>query len=83
MAASTIRKNIWLINLIEQKGSITLADIQKSWKKASHVNPEENPLARRTFDRWRKEIHDDFGIKIVSLSGMVLLRDKHYFIWYF
>lgn len=64
MAASTIRKNIWLINLIEQKGSITLADIQKSWKKASHVNPEENPLARRTFDRWRKEIHDDFGIKI-------------------
>lgn len=64
MAASTIKKNIWLINLIERKGSITLAEIQKAWELASHVNPEEKVLPRRTFDRWRREIYDDFGIKI-------------------
>lgn len=64
MAASTIRKNIWLINLIERKGSISLADIQKAWERDSQVNPDEKALPRRTFDRWRREIYDDFGVKI-------------------
>lgn len=64
MAGLTIRKNIWLINYIERKKSVTLAEIQHEWELASHVNPDEKPLPRRTFDRWRKEIYDDFGVKI-------------------
>lgn len=64
MAVSTIKKDIWLINLIERKGSITLAEIQKAWERAYHVNPDEKSLPRRTFDHWRRAIYDDFGIKI-------------------
>lgn len=64
MHGSSYDKYVWLIDIFERKGSMTFAEIAEEWLKAS-INYEEEPLALRTFNRWKQKIYDQFGMKLV------------------
>lgn len=59
-----ISRHIWLIDLIANRQGITFPEINEEWKRCS-VNPTGDPLPVRTFCNWKKDILDEFGIKLL------------------
>ena len=63
MAAKRFNQYIWLCDVIYSAGRITFPEIANKWLNSS-VNDRHEPLARRTFARWRDEIEDTFNLII-------------------
>lgn len=65
---SQIKKYIWLINTIQRAGKISLADLSDRYQRNKDMSYGE-PLNRQTFNRWRGEIFDVFGVIIECTKG--------------
>lgn len=59
-----ISRHIWLIDLIANRQGITFPEINEEWQRSS-VNPTGDSLPVRTFCNWKKDILDEFGIKLL------------------
>ena len=59
-----ISRHIWLIDLIANRQGITFPEINEEWQRCS-VNPTGDSLPVRTFCNWKKDILDEFGIKLL------------------
>lgn len=57
-----MRQLIWLISHIKQKGGITLRALSDKWVEEEMA--EGNPLARSSFNHYRENIFDLFGLVI-------------------
>lgn len=64
MAKNYFKRYIWLIELLQSYGMLTLDEIKGLWME-SYVNDEKRPLADRTFFNNIDAIRDMFGIYIV------------------
>ncbi len=64
MAKSYFKSYIWLLETLQSRGPLTLAEIKDLWMRSS-VNDEEKELATRTFANHIASIADIFGIDIV------------------
>lgn len=64
MATSPIRKHLWLIDLLTTRPGITFAEIGDAWERAYSLNPDGERLPVRTFNNWKKDVYDEFGIKL-------------------
>lgn len=58
-----LQKYIWLIDTVRQAGKISLEDISDRWERNKDLS-DYKPLSRATFNRWRDEIFNLFGIMI-------------------
>lgn len=65
MHGPSIRKYIWLIGLIDRNPGISFKKISDAWVKATHINFDQEPLPRRTFNNWKDSIYKEFGLKLV------------------
>ena len=63
MAKNYFNRYVWLIDLINRYGYITLTEISRQWERSS-LNEDRSPLAERTFHNHRLAIEDTFGIEI-------------------
>lgn len=61
---NVINRHIWLIDLIATRDGITFEEINAQWQRATVLNPTEEPLPLRTFNNWKKDIRDEFGITL-------------------
>ena len=64
MAKNYFKSYIWLLETLQSRGPLTLAEIKDLWMRSS-VNDEEKELATRTFANHVASIADIFGIDIV------------------
>lgn len=74
MAKNYFKSYIWLIEMLQSRGHLTLRDLQSLWLRSS-VNDEQKELAPRTFSNHIKSIEDIFGIEIACDR-----RDNTYYI---
>ena len=58
-----LEKYIWLLDTLRRSGGMTLEELSRAWERSS-INDEEDPLTKRSFHRYRREIEDRFGIRI-------------------
>lgn len=65
---SQIQKYVWLINTIRRAGKISLSDLSDRWQRNEELSYGE-PLNRQTFNRWRDEVLDIFGVIIECTKG--------------
>lgn len=63
MAKNYFKSYIWLLETLQSRGSLTLAELQSLWRRSS-VNDEGKELAPRTFANHVASIADIFGIDI-------------------
>lgn len=63
MAKNYFKSYIWLLETLQSRSSLTLAELQALWKRSS-VNDEGKELAPRTFANHVASIADIFGIDI-------------------
>ena len=63
MANSTIKRYIWLLNILKQRHRLTFNEISNLWDRSS-LNDDGKPLVLRTFHNHREGIDKLFGIKI-------------------
>ena len=64
MAKNYFKSYIWLLETLQTRGRLTLAEIKTLWMRSS-VNDEHKELAPRTFANHVASIADIFGIDIV------------------
>ena len=64
MAKNYFKSYIWLLETLQSRGPLTLAEIQRLWKISS-VNEDGRALPARTFSNHIGAISDVFGIDIV------------------
>ena len=74
MAKNYFKSYIWLLETLQSRGPLTLAEIKSLWMRSS-VNDEGKELATRTFANHVASIADIFGIDIVCDR-----RDNTYYI---
>ena len=74
MAKDYFKSYIWLLETLQSRGPLTLAEIKKLWMRSS-VNDEGKELATRTFANHVASIADIFGIDILCDR-----RDNTYYI---
>ena len=60
---SLILKYIWVVKTIHRAGRITLKELNEKWRANVDLSRGED-LPRQTFDRWKSDILDLFGILI-------------------
>lgn len=63
MAKSFFNRYVWLIDLINRHGYITMPDINDAWRRSS-LNETGEDLPERTFFNHRDAIADIFGLEI-------------------
>ena len=63
MAKNYFKSYIWLLETLQSRGSLTLAELQSLWRRSS-VNDEGKELAPRTFANHVASIADIFGIDV-------------------
>ena len=63
MAKNYFKSYIWLLEMLQSRGNLTLAELQSLWRRSS-VNDEGKELAPRTFANHVASIADIFGIDI-------------------
>lgn len=63
MAKSFFNRYVWLIDLINRHGYITMPDINDAWRRSS-LNETGEDLPERTFFNHRDAILDMFGLEI-------------------
>jgi len=61
--ASTVEKQVWIIDTISRRGRVTLKELSRLWEDEKSLS-DGNPLSKRTFHRHREEIERIFGIVI-------------------
>ncbi len=61
--ATQTEKYVWLVSLLQRRGSLTLKEISAKWEQ-SELNTTGKPLARSTFNDWLVGILMDWGILI-------------------
>ena len=64
MAKTYFKSYIWLLETLQSRGPLTLAQIRELWRHSS-VNELGNNLPARTFSNHLEAISDIFGIEIV------------------
>ena len=64
MAKNYFKSYIWLLETLQSRGPLTLAQIRELWRRSS-VNELGNNLPARTFSNHLEAISDIFGIQIV------------------
>ena len=64
MAKNYFKSYIWLLETLQRRGPLTLAEIKDLWMRSS-INDEGKELATRTFANHVAAIADIFGIDIV------------------
>ena len=64
MAKQYFKSYIWLLETLQSRGRLTLAEIKDLWMRSS-INDEGKELAARTFANHVEAIADIFGIDIV------------------
>ena len=64
MSKTYFRSYIWLLEILQTKGRLTLAEIKDLWMRST-VNDDGRELATRTFANHVAAISDIFGIDIV------------------
>jgi len=64
MAKNYFKSYIWLLEMLQSRGPLTLAQIKELWKRSA-VNEDRSDLAPRTFSNHIAAIADIFGIDIV------------------
>lgn len=74
MAKNYFKSYIWLLETLQSRGPLTLAQIRELWRRSS-VNDEGKDLPARTFSNHVGAIADIFGIDIVCDR-----RDNTYYI---
>ena len=74
MAKNYFKSYIWLLETLQSRGPLTLAEIKKLWMRSS-VNEDGKELATRTFANHVASIADIFGIDILCDR-----RDNTYYI---
>lgn len=60
---SQIQKYVWLIENIRRAGKISLKDLSRKWQSNVELSGDK-PLHRATFNRWIREIYNQFNIII-------------------
>ncbi len=63
MAKNSFNRYIWLIDLINRRGYIKMADINEAWLRCS-LNEEHKNMPERTFFNHRDAISEIFGLDI-------------------
>ncbi len=63
MAKDIIGKYLWIVDTILTHGKITKSDLNELWKKSRFS--DGNPLADRTFYKYRRAIEDNFNISLL------------------
>ena len=74
MAKNYFKSYIWLLETLQSRGPLTLAQIRELWRRSS-VNDEGKDLPARTFSNHIGAIADIFGIDVVCDR-----RDNTYYI---
>lgn len=74
MAKNYFKSYIWLLEILQSRGRLTLKELQSLWLRSS-VNDEGKELAARTFYNHIQSIADIFGIEIACDR-----RDNTYYI---
>ncbi len=64
MAKNYFKSYIWLLETLQSRGPLTLAQIRQLWRRSS-VNELGSDLPARTFANHIEAISDIFGIEIV------------------
>ena len=64
MAKNYFKRYVWLIDTINRRGPITLAEISRQWQQSAINETPGEPLAERTFHNHRIAIDETFGIEI-------------------
>lgn len=64
MGKTYFKSYIWLLEMLQSRGPMTLRQLQELWRKSS-INEEKKSLAPRTFANHIASIADIFGIDIV------------------
>lgn len=57
-----IAKHIWLIDLVASRNGMSYEEINEEWMRSTH-NPTHERLPLRTFNNWKKDILEEFGVK--------------------
>ncbi len=61
-----IQRYVWLVDVIRRAGSISLEEINRSWRNNASLNDtQECEIKERTFHRHKDAIQDLFGLEIV------------------
>ena len=68
MANNYFNRYVWLIDIINRFGHITLPEINRLWQRSA-LNKYGEPLAERTFHNHRLAILETFGIDIQNDRG--------------
>ena len=63
MARNYFNRYIWLVDVIQRSGHISLEDIDRAWRRSS-LNPNGERLSERTFFNHKDAILETFGIEI-------------------
>lgn len=64
MATTKLKRQIWLITLLQRRAHATYQDIQEAWSRSLLYDNLEKKYSRRTFIRDKEEILDLFDINI-------------------
>ena len=73
MARDKLAIYIWIVDTILKHGKISKSDLNELWKKKTEYSGG-NPLADRTFYKYRRAIEETFGVDILCTP------DGHYWI---
>ena len=63
MAKSYFSRYVWLIDLIQRHGYITMPEINRAWRRSS-LNEDGQDIPERTFFNQKIAINETFGIEI-------------------
>lgn len=62
MASEVLNRYIWLVELLNRTGPITLKEINRHWERSQYYDLQSIPM--KTFQNHRKRIQEIFGIEI-------------------
>ena len=58
------KKQIWILNQLLESGGLTYLELRERWM-CSSLNDQQTMLAKRTFENYRKNIEETFGVDII------------------
>ena len=64
MSKLLFNRYIWLVDTLDRAGRLAFEDIDTRWQHATSLNPEGEPMPRRTFHNHRQAIEEMFDISI-------------------
>ena len=64
MSKQLFNRYLWLVDTLDRAGRLSFEDIDERWQHSLSLNPEGEPLPRRTFHHHRQAIEEMFDIVI-------------------